>query len=281
MRINTNVPALNTHRTLVQTGIELNRSIGRLSSGFRINRAADDAAGLAIANRLAADIRSYQQAARNAEQANSVLQIAEGATNTIKDILVRMKELATQAASDNVTDDLRANAIDAEFQQLIQEIDRIADSTNFQGTNLLTAGFTGDFQIGPSDDTHDRLSFSLAALSTTALGLAAVTDTPPSPAAAVATKAAAQDALGRIDDALDTVGEALGTIGATQNRLDYARANINTMIENFSAAESVIRDADMAAEMITLTRNQILQQSGTAMLAQANASPQLVLRLLG
>jgi flagellin len=285
MRINTNVAALNTHRILSGTSIDLSRSIQRLSSGLRINRASDDAAGLAIANRLGSDVRSLQQAQRNVEQAMSVLQIAEGAAQSVKDILVRMKELATQAASDTVSDEQRAT-LQGEFSKLISELDRIVNSTTFQTKVLLDGTFTGagkefTIQVGTRNDANnDRLTFNLADLNADVLGTDGAT---PLYVADIdiSTLTGAQSALTALDDALSDVNNALGDIGAYQNRLEYAARSIATAIENFSAAEGTIRDVDMAREMVSLTRSQILQQAGVAMLAQANASPQLVLRLLG
>jgi len=281
MRINTNVPALNTQRILSQTNTAIARSIGRLSSGYRINRAADDAAGLGIANQMRADLRAMNQAARNAEQASSALQIAEGAAQTIASILDRMKELAVQAASDNTSDDGRLK-IQAEFALLQEEITRIVDTTKFQGKTLLDGswgqGTPVTFMVSVSGNEGqngaagaDDIELGTLDLRLETLGL----DTH-----SLGTKADAQAAISAIDGAISMVSDAFGQIGAAQNRLDYALTNVRTAIENVSAAESTIRDADMAAEMTTFTRNQILQQTGMAMLAQANAAPQLVLRLL-
>jgi flagellin len=371
MRINTNVSALNSQRILGQSGAAVAKSIGRLSSGFRINRAADDAAGLGIANRLRADVRALRQASRNAEQATSLLQVAEGASQTVQNIVDRMKELAMQSASDNVNDTDRA-LIQDEFTQLQAEITRVVDTTKFQGAKLLdgtlgnvadlaavattldtAVGFsairlsgtqadtftvaqtdgavtvsnsdgsltqtvtvlaggaqsinfdkfgvtldtsanfvittgnenlTGDVVVSGSNTSFlvsssgqygagqaDSVQMSALDLSLTTLGLNADT---------LASKAGAQASLLNIDAAITTISGVFGDIGATQNRIDYATANVKTSIENFAAAESTIRDADMAAEMADFTKNQILQQAGVAMLAQANAAPQLVLRLL-
>jgi len=281
MRINTNVPALNTQRILSQTNTAIARSIGRLSSRYRLNRAADDAAGLGIANQMRADLRAMNQAARNAEQASSALQIAEGAAQTIASILDRMKELAVQAASDNTSDDGRLK-IQAEFALLQEEITRIVDTTKFQGKTLLDGswgqGTPVTFMVSVSGNEGqnglagaDDIELGTLDLRLETLGL----DTH-----SLGTKADAQAAISAIDGAISMVSDAFGQIGAAQNRLDYALTNVRTAIENVSAAESTIRDADMAAEMTTFTRNQILQQTGMAMLAQANAAPQLVLRLL-
>jgi flagellin len=270
MRINTNVSALNAQRNLWSTQQDQTRSMDKLSSGFRINRASDDAAGLAISNVLRADTRSLTQASRNSEQANSMLQIAEGGASTIQKMLERMKELATQAASDNNSS--QGQTLNAEFGQLQSEIDRIANSTMYQGTTLL-GGTTATFQIGAKNNTNDRLTMTLTSLSTTTLSVG-------STAANVTSIATAQSAMTAIDSALTTVNTFLGNIGANQNRLQYAQSNIKTSIQNFSAAESVIRDLDMAEEMTKFSKLGILSQAGTAMLAQANQSTQGVLSLL-
>jgi len=274
VRINTNVAAMNTLRQLAQTDQAVTRSIGRLSSGFRINRAADDAAGLAIANQLRADLGAMRQATRNAEQANSLLQVAEGGANGIQRILVRMKELASQASSDNVDDTGRAR-IDIEYQELIAEIDRIADSTEFSGTALLdgTAG-TLDFIVGASSTiANDTISITGAGLDLTATTLGV-------DAGDVGTKATAQAELLLIDAAITDVSDVFAEVGAKQNRIDIALTQVRITVENTAAAESVIRDADMAAEFTELTKNQILAQAGMSVLAQANASSQSVLSLL-
>lgn len=272
MRVNTNVASINAQRSLGMSNTAVTRSLGRLSSGFRINRAADDAAGLGIANQLRADLRALKQASRNAEQSNALLQIAEGGTQQVQGILERMKELATQAVSDNVSEATGNPRIDTEFQELIEELDRIVDSTKYQGTALLDGSFTGDFVVGSSGVlADDTITLAGVDLTSTTLGVGAL---------ALDTKANSATALTAIDAAIGDVSDAFASIGASQNRIDFASANVNTMIENIAAAESVIRDADMAAEMADLTRNQILQQAGVSVLAQANQSPQLVLRLL-
>lgn len=278
MRINTNVASLNSNRVLQLTNTAVARTLGRLSSGYRINRSADDAAGLGIANRLRADVRALRQAARNAEQANAMLQIAEGAAQSIQSIVERMKELATQAASANTDDNGRAKIQD-EFGRLIEEIDRIVATTKFQDTALLDGTFQGDFMVSSSGAYTPGPNSDFVSISGAAMDLKTATlfggATP-----SVATQADAQAALTAIDDALKTVAEAMGAIGAAQNRIEHAFNNTNIAIENYSAAESTIRDADFAAEVAELTRLQILQQSGIAMLAQANAAPQAILALL-
>jgi len=277
VRINTNVAAMNTLRVLAQTDQAVTRSIGRLSSGFRINRAADDAAGLAIANQLRADLGAMRQASRNAEQANSLLQVAEGGATGVQGILVRMKELASQASSDNVDAGGRGR-IDIEFQELVLEIDRIAASTEFSGTNLLdgSAG-TLDFIVGASSTiANDTISITGANLDLTSatLGVSGGLSTN------VLLKADAQAMLGFIDTAITAVSDVFAEVGAKQNRIDIALTQVRITIENTAAAESVIRDADMAMEFTELTKNQILSQAGVAVLAQANSSSQSILNLL-
>ena len=381
MRINTNVAALNTLGVLGKSGKEFSKSVGRLSSGFRINHAADDAAGLGIANKLRADIRSMQQASRNAEQATSVLQVAEGATQTISQIVDRMKELATEAASDNV-DDAGRGRIKSEFNQLQTEIDKIAATTKFQGKTLVNGSFgtsvdtntanstalaagtgvysatIGGTQAGTytvSDGTAagsivltntagtsqtvsglsdgaQSISFSQFGVSLaltadftvydgTAAGSADSTDVVVSAGAnggsflvrssgayssddlvtlsnidlttstlaidsgsitltGNGTAAEWQSALTSLDTAIGSINTAFGTIGAAQNRIEYAMQNTDSAVVNLQSAESVIRDVDMASEVTQMTKYQILQQAGTAMLAQANQAPQSVLQLL-
>lgn len=275
MRINTNVAALNTLRTLARTETALTRSIGRLSSGFRINRAADDAAGLAIANQLKADLGAMRQASRNAEQATSLMQVAEGGATGIQDILVRLKELASQASSDNVDDTGRAR-IDIEFQEMLLEIDRIADSTEFSGTALLDGSAVAlDFIVGASSTiANDTISITSFDLTSATLGVTG------GAFSSVTSKANAQGMLPLIDAAITAVSDVFAELGANQNRLDIALNQARITIENTQAAESVIRDTDMAAEVAELTKYQILSQAGTSVLAQANNQAQSVLALL-
>jgi flagellin len=279
-RIQTNVPALGAHRQLTSVSNSLAKSMERLSSGYRINRAADDAAGLAIANRFRADVRSMQVAQRNIAEATSLVQIAEGAAGNIEAILGRLKELATQAASANAGGQLVA--LDAEFQALLDEIDRTVGATNYQGTMLLDGSFDGVFQVGPTNTTTDQLQIDLTTVALDAESLALRVDDGFGNlvAADLTTQANAQDALDVIDTAISTVNSMLGELGAYQNRLDYAASNIATTVMNYQASESTIRDVDMAAEMVSFTKFQILQQVGVSMLGQANAAPQAVLSLL-
>jgi flagellin len=378
LRIQNNIAALNTHRQMQISDANLARSLERLSSGYRINRAADDAAGLSVSMKFRAQIRSLYQASRNASEGNSLLQVAEGGADQISGILSRMKELATQAASANTTAGDRTN-INNEVDTLRDEIDRIAastkygttalingnfgttgvsqygslssgneiigvDVTNAAGTtsynvaittgsqttrtmvigdgdgntqtitisiNTITEGSTstlnfsdlgikvtvtaaydttaaavtangtdmvttalGDstFQVGSENSTDDRISFSLGDMTADGLSINGID---------VNSQTGAQDALTDIDSAISTLAERRADVGVTQNRFGFTIANIATSVENITAAESVIRDADLAFETIAFTKNQILLQAGTAMLAQANLAPQSILGVLG
>lgn len=375
MRIQTNIAALSAHRNLAATNHALQATTTRLSSGFRINRAGDDAAGLSIANTMRGDVRALQQASRNASQAGSLLQVADGATGTIASILDRMKELATQASSANVDDNARVK-IQAEFVELQAEIGRITQSTKFQGANLLDGTFglatdtanaahtvdtlvdgggdervtninvsgakasstytlaqptastvsltdaAGNVQvitIDPAETGKSYLNFDQLGVSFTVDGAIAATDlaglairTSASDSATfrvgigeagdgakislslgnlttagleidtltLDTAANADLALAGLDAAYSQLNDVVGQIGAAQNRLEFASDNVSNMIQNTMAAESVIRDADMAYEMMQFSKQNILAQAGTAMLAQANSLSQSVLQLL-
>ena len=362
MRINTNISALRAQGNLARVNDEVSKSMAKLSSGFRITRASDDSAGLGIANILRADIRSLGQAARNAEQANSVLNIAEGAAGTVQKMLERMKELASQAASDSV-DSAGRSRITTEYQALRAEIDRTVATVKFQGNALINGSFgatinssstalatttgvyaakltgagtgaytlssggsivtltngstsqtlgvtagakqtlnftslgltletagnvgaatiagnitvgggSGSFLVSSSGQYsgNDQISISGTSLNLSSSALTIATDP--------TTLANAQSALTEIDVAITNANVALGVIGSLQSRIEVATENTKTTIQNFSAAESSIRDLDMAAEMTTFTKNQVLAQAGTAMLAQANQSAQSILTLL-
>ncbi|MBW1961902.1 MAG: flagellin [Deltaproteobacteria bacterium] len=366
LRIQNNISAMNTHRQLSISDAGLSKSLERLSSGYRINRAADDSAGLAISQSFRADIASFKVASRNASEASSMLQVAEGALDQIANMLTRLKELATQAASANSGSNL--SKIDAEADQLKLEIERIADSTEYADTKLIdgsygvtyknataaavssatgfnsisgmttdehydiatevtgtagtmvlttgsssetvyftkpsgsstqdvyfasvgvtitvntnvsssmdgsiTAGSAGHsaFQIGAENTTNDRLTITLGNAQQAGLGITNLD---------LGTASNAQAAIATIDTAIGSLNTIRGNIGSYMNRLSYASANLASTIENVQASESVIRDIDMAAEMAEFTKNQILLQAGTAMLAQANMAPQVVLQLLG
>lgn len=367
LRIQNNIAAMNTHRQLTIADAGLNKSLERLSSGFRINRAADDAAGLAISSQFRADIASFKVASRNTAEASSLLQVAEGAMDQIANMLTRLKELATQAASANAGSNL--GKINAEGDALIDEIDRVATSTEYAGSKLIngtfgvgitanatitssqglmsavgivaqetytistavgsdigkinvtvttgtgsqtindvvapgagttistvftsfgltlnfnnnlssTSGgaFTGTdsgnatFQVGAKQATDNQIVIALGNARSSALNLVK---------GQLNAAATAQSFLNTVDAAISTLSNVRGDIGASSNRLSYAAANLASTIENVQASESVIRDVDMAAEMTTFTKNQILLQASTAMLAQANMAPQSVLSLFG
>lgn len=274
MRINTNVSALNAWRNLTITDTLLGKSMEKLSSGYRIVRAADDAAGLAISEKMRAQIIGLKGAVRNAQDGISLLQTAEGALDETHSILRRMRELAGQAASDALTNEDRAQ-LQSEFEQLQTEITRIANTTEFNTKKLLDGTLTGaTILIGPNTGSDHMVSFGINSMSASALGV-------DKNQAAISTFATAVSAIDVIDAAIKTVSTERAKLGALQNRLEHTLNNLNVATENLTAAESRIRDVDMALEMANFTRHQILVQAGTAMLAQANLRPQSVLKLLG
>jgi len=274
LRINTNVASLNAQRNLLGTKWGLDKSLERLSSGYRINRAGDDAAGLAISENLRAQIRGLKQASRNAQDGVSLVQVAEGGLNEISSIMIRLRELAVQAASDTIGP-VERQFLNVEYDQLVSEIDRIADGTEFNGTQLLSGtGSVLDFQVGTRNDPNiDRLTFdaSKADANSAALGINLTS---------VADKASAQNSLAAIDAAIVSVSAMRADFGAIQNRLQSAIGNIAVSVENLSAANSRIRDVDVAEETAELTRNNILLQAGTSVLAQANQTSNTALSLL-
>ena len=271
LRINNDVKALSILRNIGQAQTAGDRSIGRLSSGLRISRAADDSAGLAIANQLKAEVGSLRVATRNAEQAGSLLAVAEGGLQGIQQVLFRMQELASQSVSDNVDGDSRA-LIDAEYQELLSEIDRIADNTTFSGTNLLNATTTTmNFVVGAA--ATNTISFTTLDANAAALNAGFE-------ASDVTTSADAALALTDITAALGAVATGFASVGATQSRLDSALNQAQIALENTAAAESVIRDVDFASEFTSLTKSQILSQTGISVLAQSNSRAQSVLALL-
>lgn len=274
LRINTNVASLNAQRNLHGTRNGMNRSLERLSSGQRINRAGDDAAGLAISENLKAQIRGLGQAERNAEDGVSLVQIAEGALGEVSNILIRLRELSVQAASDTIGPTER-KFLNVEFEQLTSEVDRIANSTEFNRVPLLNGtGAVFDIQIGTRNDPiTDRLTFdaSSADVNVAALGLNL---------ASVADKISAQNSLSAIDQSIVSVSGIRADFGALQNRLQSTINNIQVSVENLSAANSRVRDTDIAAETAELTKQNILMQAGTSVLAQANSSTTSALSLI-
>lgn len=368
LRVQNNIAAMTAHNNLYISDNNMSKSLERLSSGFRINRAADDAAGLAVSEQMKADIASLKQGSQNVTEANSLLQVAEGAMSQISDMLVRLKELATQASSANASSNL--SKIDSEADQLYNEINRIANSTEYAGSKLLNGSFgvsvssatltttlgrgtvsglqsgvtytvasaagsgstidvtisatlssgqvsqtvygvavpsTGsttqvafnalgltinfnsalsassdgtivasaataaDFQVGNNNTSNDRIGITLNSVTASALGLSTGID--------LTSATSAQSFLTTVNSAMSYLNNQRASIGAAQNRLGYAAATLSTTIENTTAAQSAIKDVDMASEMTTFTKNQILVQAGTAMLAQANSSAQSVLTL--
>ncbi len=269
--VNTNIASLSAQRNLSVNNAQLSRSVERLSSGLRITRAADDAAGLGVSETLRAHIRSINQANRNANDGISLTQIADGAASSIGSLLARMRELATQAASGTVGATERSY-LDQEFVALRSEIDRIAAVTEFNGQALLS-GASNSFSVfvGFKSGSNASLTLDLDDLDVAAVGLTG---------ASVSTAAAAQAVLATIDGAISTVATARAEYGSIQSRFEVAIQNLQITSENFSAAESRIRDADIAYETSVFTKNQILTQSGIAVLAQANALPQQALALL-
>ena len=276
--INTNLASLNAQRNLSGTQNQLSTAIQRLSSGLRVNSAKDDAAGLAIANRMDGQARGMAVAVRNANDGISLSQVAEGALGKVTDMMQRMRELAVQAANaSNTTTD--RTSLNAEFQQLAQEVDRTLQSTRFNGQAIL-AGSAGSlqFQIGANNATTDQLAVTTTNMATAANIVAVTTATTAVISGTNATNANAM--ITALDAALDTVNSERATYGAVQNRFEAVISNLQIGAENQTAAKSRILDADFAKETAMLTRAQILQQAGTAMLAQANQVPQQVLQLL-
>lgn len=275
LRINTNVPSLSAQRSLSVTNRTVNDSMRKLSSGERITRASDDAAGLAISENLKAQVRGIRQAKRNADDGVSLIQTAEGGLGEISNIVIRLRELAIQAASDTVGNTERGFT-DIEFQQLKDEIDRIAKSSDFNGIKLLdgTGGIL-EFQIGINNDpTLDRLRYDGTYANATLASLGLTGES-------VSTKEGAQVTVKKLDDALVQVNGVRAQLGATQNRLSSIVNNLGVADENLSAAKSRIRDVDVAEETANLTKNNILAQAGVSVLGQANNFPNVALKLLG
>jgi flagellin len=283
--INTNLISLNAQRNLNTSQSSLATTMQRLSSGLRVNSAKDDAAGLAIAERMNTQVRGMNVAVRNANDGISMAQTAEGALSKIGDNLQRMRELAVQAANDtnNSTD---RGSLDKEYQQLAQEIARVVTSTSFNGRQLLNNTAATVFQVGANTGADNQITLTSVDLSNaTALGVTA--GTPASLSGALGSLAsgstdatAARASMSAIDSALDMVNDNRATLGAAQNRFEAVVSNLQVAAENASAARSRIMDADFAAETANLSRTQILQQAGTAMVAQANQLPQSVLKLI-
>ena len=262
LRINQNIAAMNAYRNLSVSDSQMSKSLEKLSSGFRINRAADDAAGLSISEGLRSQIGGLKVAVRNAQDGINVVQTADGALNETTAILQRMRDLAVQASNTGSQDSTATGAAQTEFTQLNSELDRISNNTAFGGKKLLDGSYTGDFQVG-AQRRRDRSPSTLASkFDSTTLGTAALDLT-----------TGASAAITALDTAIGSVSTARATLGAYQNRFEHTVNNLNVAVENLSASESQIRDTDMASEMTNFTKNQILVQAGTAMLAQANQAP--------
>jgi len=274
LRINTNPTSLRAQQNLSKAQNALTSNIERLSSGLRINRAGDDASGSSISSKLSSDTRGLKMASRNTNDAVSLIQTAEGAMNEINGLLTRMRELAVQSANGGTLTSNERVYIDQEFQLLESEINRIVGVTEFNGNKLIdgTQSTGIDFQVGMNNSTDDRIQISIADSDSTALGL---NDD------ALTSQTGAQQAIDALDTAIQSVATSRGTLGTTQNRLTVTLTNLANMHENLSAANSRIKDVDVADESAGMTRNQILQQAGVAVLAQANSLPQSALSLIG
>jgi len=275
LRINTNVSSIAAQRALGITKNNLDSNFRKLSSGERINRSADDAAGLAISEKLKAHIRGLRQARRNSDDGVSLIQTTEGALNEVSSILIRLRELSVQSASDTVGDTERRFS-DIEFQNLLDEIQRISQGTEFNGRKLLdgTGGIV-EIQVGiHNDPTNDRIKYDSVTTDSTLANLGIKGET-------ISSKEGAQVSLGRLDEALVRINGTRANLGALQNRLQSASNSLAITEENFSAANSRIRDVDVATETADMAKNNILAQAGAAVLAQANQTPSTALKLLG
>ncbi len=273
LRVNTNIASVNAQRNLFSVNQRLFRNFQHLSTGLRIATAADDSAGLAISERLRAQIRSLAQAERNANDGVSLVQTGEGALNEVSNILVRLRELAVQASNGSVSNNDK-DTLQEEFSALVSEVNRIAKSTEFNGIHLLDGSVTtASFQVGiGTDSSINQISVSLSPALSTSLGLSTLN---------IGSTGDTSFAISQIDSAINTVSQLRGDFGAIQNRLASTIANLGSTRENLSAAQSRIRDVDVAYETAQLTRNSILQQAAISILGQANAGPQAALKLLG
>jgi len=276
LAINTNMMSINAQRNLMGTGRNLNTSIERLSSGLKVNSAADDAAGMAVTVNLRAQIRGFQQAVENANDGIAILQTTEGSYNSISDLLIRMRELAVQSANDSLTNKERAY-LNTEFEDLTNELTRISDVAEYNGVKLLD-GTAGDgagnmvFQVGTRNTLNDQIKVTLKDQDATNLGVDVL---------AIDNLTNSQAAITGIDLALDALATDRATLGSKINEMTASVDNLSLTIENLSAANSQIRDADISKESAEFSKNQVLMQSGVAMLSQANSVPQMALKLLG
>jgi flagellin len=271
LRINTNVGALNAYGNLSTNQASLQDAFEKLSSGLRINKAADDAAGLSISQGLTSQINGLTQAVRNAQDGTNVAQIADGALNTVQQILQRQRDLAVQAANGGSQDAAAQAAAQGEITNLNTQLDNISKTTAFGGTKLLDGTYAGVFQVGANNSANEQLTLSLTSADSTTLGVNAVD---------VSTTAGAQSAITTIDAAIASVSASRSQIGATQNQLGYTINNLQTTIQNVTASRSNITDADLATEVTAMSQAQILTSAATSVLAQANSAPQAILKLL-
>ena len=279
LRINTNVAALNAYNNLNSNQSKLENAFEQLSSGLRINKAADDASGLSIAQGLTSQINGLTQAVSNAQDATNVAQIADGSLGTVQDILQRMRTLVVQAGNSGTQDSNSLSAINQEVKALNTQLDSIATQTKFGATNLLDGTYNGTFQIGANGGDTISLNLSTGVSSSGALatsGLTIAASTSPT----TYTSANASADLTSIDAAIKTVSSARSNIGAVQNQLSYTTSNLQTAITNVTASRSNLTDADLATEVTAMTQQQILTQAATSVLAQANSAPQAILKLL-
>ncbi len=281
MVVQHNMQAMNANRQLGVTTDSQKKVTEKLSSGYKVNRAADDAAGLTISEKMRSQIRGLTQASANAQDGVSCVQTAEGALTEVHSMLQRMNELAVKAANGTNTSADRS-AIQSEVSALAKEISRVAQSTQFNTLNLLNGSFSAgkNLQVGAANVSGQRIKISIAKMDATSLGVSSIT-TDTNKKISVATESDAQSAISKITKAIAKVSKQRSDLGAIQNRLEHTIANLDNVVENTTAAESQIRDTDMAKTMVEYTKNNILAQAGTAMLAQANQSTQNVLSLLG
>jgi len=272
MVVQHNLTAMNSNRMLGLTTKTQAKSTEKLSSGYKINRAADDAAGLAISEKMRRQIRGLTQASSNAQDGISAVQTAEGALNEVHDMLQRMNELAVKSANDtNMSED--RDYIQSEINALVAEVDRVSATTTFNNQKLLSGGFTGkNLQVGAESDGQNQITINISAMDAAGLGISGLT---------VSTSTNALAAIDLVKNAIKTLSAQRSDLGAIQNRLEHTINNLDNVVENTTSAESSIRDTDMAKEMVKYSNNNILAQAGQAMLAQANQSNQGVLSLLG
>jgi flagellin len=284
LRINSNIAAMTAYRHLSATDKQMQGSLEKLSSGLRINRAADDAAGLSISQALQSQIGGLQMAGRNAQDGVNVVQMADGALSESATILQRMRDLAVQAANGGAADPNAQSSADTEFQQLNAELDRIVNTTKFGSQALLDGNYKGAFQVDSGTGASSTITVDTTA-ATGALNGKTITGLDSAGlgtgAANLLTTDAASAAINTLDTAIQDLSAVRGTLGSYQNRFEHTINNLQVAVENLSASKSAITDTDMAQEMAQFTKSQILQQAGTAMLAQANSAPQSMLKLLG